>query len=681
MSVDWRLGLAPDDLGPSVAQAFQTGRALAKQNALESAYRTFASDPAAGAKAVTAIDPVMGNQLTTDANAQHDRQSSLDVSSALAKGDQTGAITAAGTLPADQMLAVQQHIASLDESHRKLAADTNEKLAGVLHGLSTVQDVSERLRMAQHIAAQHPELGLAADKITADDVSDQGIQAHLNTAMTLKDLLAREDKANETLIVPEGGSVFTKGQFAGAAPVSDNATPAPAAAAAPAAPGGEGQPISVRQNNPGNLRSLPDGQLWAGQTGEANGFAVFSDPTAGAAAAEKNLIAKQTRHGLTTLTQIIGDPHWGWAPAADHNDPAAYAATVGQAVGVDPNAPIDLVHNADLRQKVLHAMFGVEGGGTPSPQPTSHAAAPQAAQAPAGPRPIYTAPRNGGHASTAAEIAAAGLPAGTAAWTNKDGKPEPYPDSLQSHAPGAGSDLTGEDFLKTLPKGYAAQIKGYANGDIAMPSGNRAGSRDQQRLLNDIMQYDPSASAANLASRTAIRKAFTSGPYSQTINATNTVIGHIGDLDRAIDKLNNTGIPMWNKTAQAFGENLGNTDTQKSLASFNTYKTMVANELTKVYRGTGGAEADIQGWMKQLDAASSPAALKATVKAMVTGLKSRIDSLGVTYSQGMGKTTDPFTLLTPRAKTVFERLYGSGEDDGSAPASNSGQGWKVIAVH
>lgn len=132
-----------------------------------------------------------------------------------------------------------------------------------------------------------------------------------------------------------------------------------------------GQPVggpsrADRNNNPGNLKSLPNGEQWAGQTGvDSGGFATFANPEAGTAAAEKNLIAKQTVHGLTTLNDIIGAPGVGWAPAADGNNPGAYAAAVGKAVGVDPSKPIDLVSNPDLRHKVMSAMFAVERGGTP----------------------------------------------------------------------------------------------------------------------------------------------------------------------------------------------------------------------------------------------------------------------------------------------------------------------------
>jgi hypothetical protein len=231
----------------------------------------------------------------------------------------------------------------------------------------------------------------------------------------------------------------------------------------------------------------------------------------------------------------------------------------------------------------------------------------------------------------------------------------------------ATAGLTGDDFLKTMSPARAKTIRAYANGDLALPTGRSAGSPQVQKLVEDVMQYDPSASATNLQSRQSTRKAFTSGPYSQTISATNTVIGHLGSLNDAVDRLNNTDLPWYNKTAQGVLVNSGNKDVQGALADFNTYKTMVANELTKVYRGSSGAEADIQGWLKQLDTAQSPTALKHTIKAMVEGLGSRIDALGTTYSQGMGRTEDPFALLNPRAVATLQKLKESVGIDAPPP--------------
>jgi hypothetical protein len=121
--------------------------------------------------------------------------------------------------------------------------------------------------------------------------------------------------------------------------------------------GGSGDtPRGIRNNNPGNLRPLGNGQ-WSGQVGVDGGnYAQFATPEAGIAAAEQNLLAKQSRHGLQTVQQIIADPKWGWDPGN-----AAYAGTVAKALGVTPGTPVNLA-DPRVRQAMLGAIFQVENG-------------------------------------------------------------------------------------------------------------------------------------------------------------------------------------------------------------------------------------------------------------------------------------------------------------------------------
>lgn len=147
------------------------------------------------------------------------------------------------------------------------------------------------------------------------------------------------------------------------APIAQTLLP-PSPKAAPAASGGNS---GMAINNPLNLRPLSAGQ-WGGQSGVSPaGFAAFADPASGWNAADQNLQAKVTRHGLTTVAGIIGDPTNGWAPAADNNDPASYAAKVAAGLGVKPTDDISGRVSADpaFRHKMLEQMAAVETG---SPQ-------------------------------------------------------------------------------------------------------------------------------------------------------------------------------------------------------------------------------------------------------------------------------------------------------------------------
>lgn len=121
--------------------------------------------------------------------------------------------------------------------------------------------------------------------------------------------------------------------------------------------GGGSAPLSVRYNNPGALR--PDGKSnWQGAVGTENGFLKFDSPENGRRAQIINLQNQRRVHGIKTLSDLTRK----YAPSNDGNDPAAYAARVGRAVGIDPNAEIDL-SNPQVASRVADAMAMVESGG------------------------------------------------------------------------------------------------------------------------------------------------------------------------------------------------------------------------------------------------------------------------------------------------------------------------------
>lgn len=241
---------------------------------------------------------------------------------------------------------------------------------------------------------------------------------------------------------------------------------------------------------------------------------------------------------------------------------------------------------------------------------------------------------------------------------------------------------SGDTLLKSLPPQTAAQVKALAEGRMGFPSGMALSKPYWQQMLSLTAQYDPQFDAANPTSRSATRKDFTSGKSAQNITALNTVVGHLDHLDRSIDGLGNyagnepgplLGLPLGPlaKANNALAHGLADASgTGQRYKDFETAKTAVANELTRVFRGTGGAEADIQGWMKQLDSSSSPAELKTVVRSMATLMKSRLEAVGEQYKQGLGVSKDPITLLTPDKQAAFQRLMGQG---GGAPPAKGGQ--------
>lgn len=116
-----------------------------------------------------------------------------------------------------------------------------------------------------------------------------------------------------------------------------------------------GTPRGERNNNPGNIRL--GSVRWQGQVdGTDPAFVTFATPQDGIRALAKLLRNYQTIHGLRTVRAIINR----YAPASENNT-SAYVGAVASAMGVSPDAPIDLNNDATLSQLVA-AIIAHENG-------------------------------------------------------------------------------------------------------------------------------------------------------------------------------------------------------------------------------------------------------------------------------------------------------------------------------
>ncbi|CAA2139601.1 hypothetical protein [Hyphomicrobium sp. ghe19] len=220
---------------------------------------------------------------------------------------------------------------------------------------------------------------------------------------------------------------------------------------------------------------------------------------------------------------------------------------------------------------------------------------------------------------------------------------------------------SGEDYLKTLPKPMADQVKAIAEGRIPIPGGFALKTPYWQQMMTHISQYDPTFDAVNYNARAKTRNDFTSGKSAQNITSFNTAIGHLDELDHAIDGLDNSDYTAVNAATNATSG--VNADRAKRLAAFNTARNAVVEELTRAFKGTGGSLTEVQEWEKLIDPKASPAALKQTVKTAVNLLASRIDSVGEQYSKGMGTTADPVKLLSSKAQKTWKKWNPDAEPE------------------
>lgn len=229
-------------------------------------------------------------------------------------------------------------------------------------------------------------------------------------------------------------------------------------------------------------------------------------------------------------------------------------------------------------------------------------------------------------------------------------------------------NATGDEYLKTLPPQRARLIRSIAEGDAPMPTGRSATTGAGQALMEQVLQYDPTASALNLPARQATRKDYTSGKSAAQIKSLNTLAGHAEELDASIDGLRNTGIPLNNTVANWLGEHTGDAKIQKAVARFDGWVSPVSSELTTLLRNGGGNESDVQNWIKQLKHDKSPTSLHQTVQDIVRAAQSRLGALQDSYNQGMQTTDKPLPFLRPSTQQIFDRLSGMPAQGASAQA-------------
>jgi hypothetical protein len=230
--------------------------------------------------------------------------------------------------------------------------------------------------------------------------------------------------------------------------------------------------------------------------------------------------------------------------------------------------------------------------------------------------------------------------------------------------------VSGDALLATLPKQLGDQVKALAEGRMSFPGSFALKSPYWQGMISLVSQYDPSFDAINYAARSKTRNDFTAGKSAQQANALNTVIGHLGQLSDAADALNNTSIPIVNRATNFVEAQMGD----PRIKQFDITRKAVVDELTRVYRGTGGSEKDIQTWTDAINSANSPAQLHGAI-AQVSGLlESKIQAMEDQYQKGMGTTADGLRLLTAHARESLDKMgkRAGGSDSGSGPVKISG---------
>lgn len=206
-------------------------------------------------------------------------------------------------------------------------------------------------------------------------------------------------------------------------------------------------------------------------------------------------------------------------------------------------------------------------------------------------------------------------------------------------------NLSGEDFLKTIPEGVRNQVRAMANGDQPFPNPYAiARNPGLAKTVDAIYKYDPTANA----NRFGVMQDFSRGKSAQQVKSFSVLADHLGTLGDLADALDNGDVKALNNLNQNFSNQFGSSVP----TNFNAAKQIVAQEIVKAVTGAAGALGDREEAEKQISQASSPKQLKGVIETYEKLAGGQLNGLKQMYETGTGRK-DFMQRLSPQARKLF----------------------------
>ncbi len=198
-------------------------------------------------------------------------------------------------------------------------------------------------------------------------------------------------------------------------------------------------------------------------------------------------------------------------------------------------------------------------------------------------------------------------------------------------------------FLASLPTDVATLVKGIADYNINLTTSPQkqykgAAGLTQAQMAALVLQYDPTFSQAQFATRQAYQKSLQSGQIYQGIVSGNKAINHLVSFADTVSKLGNiypfSGLNKASQAATApFSGSL-----QSNMATASTEANGLKDELAKFFKGTGTSDIQsISDWSKSLDTGANSSSLHGTVQGAINLLAGQLDVVTQGYTSTMGK--------------------------------------------
>jgi hypothetical protein len=182
------------------------------------------------------------------------------------------------------------------------------------------------------------------------------------------------------------------------------------------------------------------------------------------------------------------------------------------------------------------------------------------------------------------------------------------------------------------PTQPSAIAKGIADGSVKWQDvvSARTPMAVKQQLLTEVKGIKPDFNSGDFSIEQSVKKEFTSGDAAKSLTAFNTAIEHAKQLGTAADALNNGDMPTVNKLTNAIGYQTGSDKT----TNFNVIKNALTGEISKVFKGGGATDAEIEAVQGPFSSANSPAQLKGAINNAVQLMNSKREALQQQYQAG-----------------------------------------------
>jgi hypothetical protein len=223
------------------------------------------------------------------------------------------------------------------------------------------------------------------------------------------------------------------------------------------------------------------------------------------------------------------------------------------------------------------------------------------------------------------------------------------PGGAAAAAPGATASM------KDVPGNLRDQVRQILDYRAPNPPQSR-NNPVNQAMRQWIAKLDPTYDETAFPARNKILTSFTSGPESKSINAINTALGHLGELDDARQALNQNNVPLLHSLASRVGAAVG----QDAPSTYQAILHRVAPEMTAAYVQGGGGEGERGANMADFDISKGASQIGANIAESAKLLRSKIGAQEQQWNTTFKPTkpADEFQnrFITPAAKATLDKL-------------------------